>query len=360
MKRSDNIAWSQLKVGIFIVCSLLFLAAAVILMGTRTKLFTPTETFSVIMGNVQGLKSGAPVWLAGIDVGVVTSIDFADPEKSNEVEVKLQIDRDALKKVGPDSIIRVKTRGLMGEKYVDITPSGTYSREPVKRLYGRPTVGLDEVMEKAGTSFDMIQDYAGKISKGKGSLSRLIEDPKLYDNLVLLTKELSTFSERINSGRGTIGKLYRSEEPYDKMISILTRADATLREIQNSNGTMSKLIYDRELYDKLVALADKSVQAADDVRLLNQKLSSPNSTIGKLITDRELYDKGIALLDKAEKSVKNLEEMTARLNRGEGTAGKLLSERELYDRMDRMITDLNALINDIKENPKKYVKFSLF
>jgi phospholipid/cholesterol/gamma-HCH transport system substrate-binding protein len=123
---------------------------------------------------------------------------------------------------------------------------------------------------------------------------------------------------------------------------------------------MNRLIYDRELYDKLVSLADKSVQAADDVHELNVKLTSPNSTIGKFITDREFYDKGLALINRADNSMKSLEEITARVNKGEGTAGKLLNDKELYDRMDRMITDLNALVTDIKENPNRYVKFSLF
>jgi phospholipid/cholesterol/gamma-HCH transport system substrate-binding protein len=121
------------------------------------------------MKDIQGLKVGAPVWLAGLDVGVVTAIGFEDPRKTNDVEVILQIDKGALKKIGTDSIIRVKTRGLMGEKYIDITPSQTYAEQPVKRLYGSPSVGLDEVMQKAGDSFDMIQ-LPRKISKGEGTL----------------------------------------------------------------------------------------------------------------------------------------------------------------------------------------------
>jgi phospholipid/cholesterol/gamma-HCH transport system substrate-binding protein len=360
MKRSDNISWSQVKVGIFIICALLFLAAGIILMGTQTNLFTPKGKLAVIMNDVQGLKVGAPVWLAGIDVGVVTSIQFKNPKISNEIEVMLQIDRESLRKIGNDSIVRVKTRGLMGEKYVDITPSRTYSEHPVSVLYGSPTVGLDEVMKKAGSSFDMIQDYATKLTESKGTISRLMQDPKLYDNLVTLTRELSEFSKRVNNGQGTLGKLYRSEEPYDRMISILTRADKTLRDIRDSKGTMNQLIYDRQLYDKLVSLADKSVRAADDVHELNMKLTSPNSTIGKFVTDREFYDKGIALLDRADNSMKSLEEITGRINSGQGTAGKLISDKELYDRMERVITDLDLLVKDIKENPKKYVKFSLF
>jgi phospholipid/cholesterol/gamma-HCH transport system substrate-binding protein len=69
MKRSDNIAWSQLKVGIFIVFALIFLAGGILIMGKQTQLFVPKGKVSVIMTDVAGLKVGAPVWLAGVEVG---------------------------------------------------------------------------------------------------------------------------------------------------------------------------------------------------------------------------------------------------------------------------------------------------
>jgi phospholipid/cholesterol/gamma-HCH transport system substrate-binding protein len=144
------------------------------------------------------------------------------------------------------------------------------------------------------------------------------------------------------------------------MMSILNRADQTLNDIQHSEGTINKLIYDRQLYDKLTALADKSVQAADDVRELNKKLTSRDTTIGKLLGDREFYDKGMALLERADNSVKAFAEIAERVNRGEGSAGKLITEQELYNRLNTMVENMNALVNDIKENPKRYLKFSLF
>ena len=52
--------------------------------------------------------------------------------------------------------------------------------------------------------------------------------------------------------------------------------------------------------------------------------------------------------------------MTARINRGEGTAGKLVSDKELYDKMNRMVNSVDELVNDIKKNPGRYVKFSVF
>ncbi len=360
MKRSDNIAWSQLKVGIFIICALIFLAGGIFIMGKQTKLFSPKGELSVIMTDVAGLKVGAPVWLAGVDVGAVTRIRFEHPRTSNEVEVDLEVDKEALKKIGADSIITVKTRGLMGEKYMDITPSKFYAEVPAKRLYGTQLPKLDDVMMKAGKAFDTLNGIVSRMGKGEGSLGRLLNDPKLYDNLSNLTQELNIFVMQVNHGEGTLGKLSRSSEPYDKMMSILSRTDDTIKDIQNSTGTLNKLIYDKELYDKLVSLADKSAQAANDVRELNKRLTSNDTTIGKLLGSTEFYDKGMALLDRADQSVKAFEDVADRINRGQGTAGKLVTDQELYIRMNAMVDNVNALVKDIKENPKRYVKFSLF
>ena len=360
MKRSDNIAWSQVKVGIFIVCALIFLAAGIFLMGRQTKLFVSKGKLSVVMTDVAGLKVGAPVWLAGVDVGAVTGIRFERPRATNEVEVDLEVDREALKKIGPDSVITVKTRGLMGEKYVDITPSQFYSEAPPRRLRGTSVMKIDDVMAKAGTAFDQLNQIVGKVNRGEGTLGRFAENPQLYDNLTRLTAELRVFVDSANRGEGTIGKLTRSGEAYDRLMSILTRADKTLEDIQNSQGTMSKLIRDRQLYDKLVTLADKSNQAADDVRELNRKLTSKDTSVGKFLSDREFYDKGIALIDRADRSVRSFQEIADRVNRGEGTVGRLVGDKELYNKLDRVVGDLDALVKDIKENPKRYVKFSVF
>jgi phospholipid/cholesterol/gamma-HCH transport system substrate-binding protein len=309
---------------------------------------------------VAGLMVGAPVWLAGIDVGVVTSVGFESPEKSNEVQIRLEVDQDSLKKIGPDSVITVKTRGLMGEKYVDITPSSVYSDRQPHRLIGTQTTRLEEVMAKANSSFDMLNGIIGKVSKGEGTLGKFANDPSVFDNLVVLTRQLNRFVLDINNGKGTLGKLAESTEPYDRLIAILTRADETLRDIQASDGTMNRLIHDRQLYEKLVALAEKSVLAADEVRALNKKLSSPEGTIGLLINDRKLYDNATDILSRVDNSMKSLEEVTGRINRGEGTAGKLVSDKDLYDKMNKMVNSVDELVIDIKKNPGRYVKFSLF
>lgn len=360
MERSNRIGWAQVRAGIFIFVALLFIAGGVLLMGQKTKMFVAKGKLRVVMDDVAGLKEGAPVWLAGVDVGVVTAIDFADPRKTNKVNIYLEADHGALRKIGPDSTITIKTRGLMGEKYVDITPSQQYSETPATVLYGTSIMKLDDVVQKAGVTFERLNTAVDSITKGNGTLGKLTTDPALYQNIVRLTGELNSLAVTINRGEGTLGKLARSPEPYNRLITILNRADRTLQDIQTSDGTLNKLIYDKKLYDKLVSLADKSNEAADDVRELNRKVTSKDGTLGLLISDREFYDKGLSLLTRADNSVKSIEQIALKINNGEGAAGRLVNDKELYGRMNRMVDDVDSLIKDFKENPRRYIKFSVF
>jgi len=360
MKRSDNLRWSQVKTGIFIVIAILLFAGGVLMMGDKTKMFLPKGTLSLMMTDVAGLKIGAPVWLAGVDVGLVTDIRFEDPKATNQVEVILQVDRNALKKIGSDSRITIKTRGLMGEKYVDITPSKFYSETPLTRVTGESVTRIDDVMQKAGSSFDRLNSIMEKVDRGEGTLGKLTTDKKLYDNLAMLSMELKVLADNINRGEGSLGRLMRSGETYEKLITILNRADATLTDIQSADGTLGRLVRDRELYDKMVRLADKSAMAADDMRELKKILTSKDNTMGKLLTDKELYDRGVTLLTRADSAVKAFEEVGSRLHGTEGTAGKVLNDQEAYNRMIVMLDSIDALIKDIRENPGRYVKLSLF
>lgn len=360
MNRSENMRWSQVKTGIFILIALILFAGGVLMMGDKTKMFVPKGTLAVIMTDVAGLKTGAPVWLAGVDVGLVTDIRFEHPEANNQVEITLQISRSALKKIGNDSRVTIKTRGLMGEKYVDITPSRFYSENPPIRVTGEGVTRIDDVMQKAGSSFDRLNSIMEKVDRGEGTLGKLTTDKKLYDNLAVLSAELKILADTINRGEGSLGRLMRSNEPYDKIIAILGRADATLTDIQSADGTLGRLVRDRELYDKMVRLADKSSLAADDMRELKKILTSKDNTIGKLLTDKELYDRGVALVNRADSAVKSFEEVGNRLHGKEGSAGRILNDRDAYDKMLIMLDSIDALINDIKANPKRYVKLSLF
>lgn len=360
MERSNQIGWAQVRAGAFILITLVLVAGAMLLMGRKTKFFVPTDTIRIIMQNVVGLQEGAPVWLAGVDVGVVQEISFENPLDTNQVLIVARVDAQAHKKIGPDSLITIKTRGLLGEKYVDILPSTTFHEHPASQFNGKTVNTLDDVAQHAGVTIAKLNSIVDNIQSGKGTLGLLATDTKLYMNSVQLSSELKILADTINHGQGTLGRLARSGEPYDKLMQILSRADRTMQDIQTTDGSLNRLIYDKTLYTKLVSLAEKSNQAADDVRELNRKMTSKESSLGMLLNDTELYDKGLSLVTRANDAMLDLERMAARTKAGEGTAGKLLNDKELYDKLNRMVDTMDALVLDIRNNPGRYVKFSLF
>ncbi|GAB4302728.1 MAG: MlaD family protein [Desulfuromonadia bacterium] len=360
MKRSDTLTWSHVRSGILIVAAFLIASLGVVIMGEKTKFFVPKGTITIVMDDVAGLKVGAPVWLAGVDVGIVTRIQFQNPRESNRVLVIAEVERNALHKIGDDSQISVKTRGLMGEKYVDIAPSAGWHETPPDIVVGTSPPKLDDVIRQAGVSFDRLDRVITKVERGEGTLGRLIRDDRLYADVDRLTRELTILTQRINRGEGTAGKLLSSDEPYQRALQLLSQSEEFLRELRSSEGTLGRLIHDPELYQKLVMVAEKSLQAAEDVRALNRKLTSPDSSLGMLLTDRSFYETGMETLGRLENSSITIEETLDRLNRGEGTAGKLLRDSTAYDRLNSTLDSLDTLLRDIRENPRRYLKFSLF
>jgi phospholipid/cholesterol/gamma-HCH transport system substrate-binding protein len=360
MKRSNQIGWAQVRGGVFILAALAVFAGGVLLMGQKTKMFVNKGSMRIVMNDVVGLKIGAPVWLAGVDVGLVTDILFADPKNSNEVSIYVEVDTEAMKKIGTDSKISIKTRGLMGEKYVDILPSRHYSESPPTLLQGTSVAKLDDVIQKAGDAFDKVNGIIDNINQGKGTLGKLNNDETLYSNIARLAVEMKDLVVTINRGEGTLGKLNRDPEPYQKLVSILNRADRTMQDIQSSDGTLNRLIYDKALYTKLTDLADKSARTADDMSDLQKRILSKDGSVGLLLNNREFYDKSLSLLTKAESSLKAIEEVTEKVKGSDGTAGKLINDTALYDKMNKMVDDLDALVKDFKEDPRKYIKFSVF
>jgi phospholipid/cholesterol/gamma-HCH transport system substrate-binding protein len=114
MDRRVNVA-----VGLFLVVGLLALGYLSIKLGRVSFLGTTGYLVTVEFPSVGGLKAGSAVEIAGVEIGRVESIGLAD----YQARVILRVKRDI--KLQEDSIASIKTKGLIGEKYVRISPGGS-------------------------------------------------------------------------------------------------------------------------------------------------------------------------------------------------------------------------------------------
>ena len=111
---------SAFRLGVFVVATFLILATGIFLIGNKKFLFRSTYRVRADFQNVAGLNNGADVRVGGIHEGTVTRIDL--PRRPEEkVTVEMNLERSTQNVIKKDSIASIKTEGLLGDKYVEIS-----------------------------------------------------------------------------------------------------------------------------------------------------------------------------------------------------------------------------------------------
>lgn len=132
----------ELSVGLFIIAGIICLGYLSIKLGKMEVWGGKGYEVYALFSNSGGLKTGASIVIAGVDVGRVKSITLED----YQARVVLDIPENV--KIQEDAIASIKTKGLIGEKYVEITPGGS---EKIISSGGRiretqPAVDLEELI----------------------------------------------------------------------------------------------------------------------------------------------------------------------------------------------------------------------
>ena len=109
----------EVLVGVFVVVGIIALGYLSIRLGKLEVLGSSGYELAAEFSDIGGLKTGAAVEIAGVEVGRVTSIKLKD----YEALVRIQMHSDV--KLQDDSIASIKTKGLIGEKFMSITPGGS-------------------------------------------------------------------------------------------------------------------------------------------------------------------------------------------------------------------------------------------
>jgi len=110
----------EAAVGIFVILGMICVGYLTIKLGKMQILGDNTYSVNARFDSVAGLKAGAYVEMAGVPVGLVDSITFDN--KDQVAMVKLKIDKGVT--LTDDVIASVSTSGLIGDKYIKLTPGG--------------------------------------------------------------------------------------------------------------------------------------------------------------------------------------------------------------------------------------------
>jgi phospholipid/cholesterol/gamma-HCH transport system substrate-binding protein len=346
MPRTRSLHWTELKLGILALLALSVASVVIFLVSGEGGFFWQRYRLKAKFDNVVGLKSGAPVRVAGVEVGAVTDVEF----NGVDVDVTFELAKAMQGRVTTDSTASVGSVSLLGEYLLDLTASAT--GRPLQQdqyVKSRRAPGqLADVAEGATRSLDQATLLLRDVRAGKGTVGKLFTDEALYRDVQGFVDAAEAVVQNLRAGRGTIGKLITDDGTYRSLEASLQHLQEMTARINAGEGSLGKLLKDQ-------AFADSLTSATANVDQLTAKVNKGEGTAGKLVNDPALYDRMNSLAER-------LDTLTAQLAEGQGTAGQLLHDKKLYDNLNEAATELRGLVSDIRKDPQKYlrVKVSIF
>jgi len=293
----------EVWVGLFVVAGLLGILIVLTTM-TDAALFRGRYIVTTVVPHAGGIRNGDPIQMRGVNIGRVNGFEIS----KDEVEIRLEIEGEY--PVPKDSVVELKSSGLLGGLVADVIPGE--SPEMARWgdvLEGRSGIGLFDKMDTLAGEAD---DVAERVK-------------------VLLSEEM-------------VGNLQGSAS---EARQLLERLSATVSEQRRELKTLTESLRRSAEGLETVTTGDELEETVKSIRALTERA-----------------DEVLTGLDTSSRS---LESILGRIDRGEGSLGKLTTDDQLYDNvasaaanLDKTATELQALLEDIRLKPKKYLKLSLF
>lgn len=297
----------EIKTGVFAVVSILLFILGYQYMK-NSNLFQTSRVFYVVYDNVVGLETGAPVTINGMRVGQIKDL--------------------SLKNKAGDAVIVT----------FDIESDFEFSRSSVIKIYASGIIG--------GNNLAVLPDP---------------KDPVLARSGDTLKGELES---------GLIDGLIEKFSPIEKsLLSTLTKVDSVLSDFDQVLDSATKE-HLRQSMDAMSVAMDQLSQTATGLNRLvdnNQKeLDLTFKSLSRTSQNLEAITDSIASVDTAQMlkdfsgSVKALNQITNTMAEGEGSFGAMINDKGLYEDLRKLTEDAQNLLQNIKDEPKRYVHFSLF
>ena len=352
MPSQKQLKWSQLRVGLTVLFASITLAVLIFVMSGTGGWFSRKITVRSYFDNAGGLREGAPVRLAGVDIGNVSTVKIVPGKPTTPVEVMMRVNTKYSFDLKKDSVTLLTTAGVLGETYVDVDSSTAKGAEAVDgdTLQARDQPQIQDVVRASQGTLENIDILLKRVDRivafiesGQGSIGKVIYDPALYNQLNATVTEFKGLVDDLQSGKGSIGPLLTSDETYKKVTAAIDKINLMIDDLQQGKGSAGKLLKDPELYDN----TNKTIA---NVRQLTDDINSGKGALGKFAHDQEFADK-------LQTTMNNLAALSNRLEKGEGSVGMLFKDPALYNNSNQMLVETRELLKSIRENPKKYLTF---
>jgi len=263
-------------------------------------MYSQGNNYLVVFDDVTGLSASSPVYVNGVKVGTVLSIDcdYNQPDRivaTVDLDKQLNIPQGTTAEIVSDLLGNVRLDLKLGDvKAPRIAVGGTIS--------GQMQSGL---MSKAATMVPQIEQMLPKLDSILASVNALLADPTIshsLHNVETITAGLTTTANELNQLTASLNR---------QLPGIMKKADGVMANADTLTQGLNRLDLD-------------------------------------------------ATMAKVNSTLQNVEQMTAKLNSNEGTLGLLMRDPGLYNNLNATMAHADSLMMDLKAHPKRYVHFSVF
>ena len=291
----------EIKIGLFLTGAFVILAVIIFIVGDLTEaLRKPGYVLNVRISSALGLEKKSDVKMAGIRIGYVKDIVLDQRRARVVMNIYPRF------KVPKGSKATLASLGLLGERFMEIVPSGEAGYfAPGESLEGLPTVSFDQI----GTLFLSIGDEIKQLSAslkdvlGKDNGANL---KQALRNLSSLTAELESF---LSENKGELGDTVRNASRAVEDVGL------RLREVSDNINK---------------AVAEYGALAGENRDGVKRNM--------KKVED---------LLEEIGKAVDRLNESLEKVRKGEGSLGKLVNDPALYDEVEGAVADVRRLVGPV-------------
>ena len=295
---------------VFILTIVLLIYGIKFLKGLNV--FEPEKTYYSIYNDIDGLQVGSSVNLNGFNIGTVSNIQLIS--LNNNLLVSLNINK--LDSIPNNSVFKIVNQDLMGTKGVSL-------------VFGK------------SLEFAQVGDTI------KSSIENSLQDEVNAQILPLKNK---------------------AEELIGSVDSLLTIVSAVLNKNtrENLSNSLKSLDLTFSLMSKTMIKVDSLIYKNDNrltsiltnIESITSTINSNNSNIKNVMENVSSISDSLAKSDILS-LVNNLNEITNNIARGKGSLAKLINDDNFYDNSEKSSKEMNLLIEDIKNNPSRYVNFSI-
>jgi len=326
----------KFRLGLFVAGGLTLFVLAIFIIGKQQNLFNPVFRLTSTFYNVSGLQVGNNVRFSGINVGTVDNIVIIN---DTTVKVDLLVKKEVWQFIKSDCKVTMGSEGIIGDKLIIISPG---SNDAPRAKEGQSLTSIEPIetstiMARLDVTAANAEDISQQISQitydintGNGTLSRLIQDSILAENMHQTIANLNKFSRGLS---GTDAVMKSLKVTASNTATISEQLAQIMNKINRGDGTLGRLIMD-------TTIAENLSQTVLNLKKTSNGLTGTDTIMAKLNVTA----------GNAQLISKQLTEMMTKINTGNGTLGRLIRDTTFAENLSQTLINLKRSTKGLDEN----------